>query len=327
MNEPLPSLERWILSNLSETHATDLLLNGPQVAFVDCGRGLEPIPPPPILATEFHSRVIEFLSRNGKSWDARAPFVDFQLQNQHRVHVGFPPATGNQILISVRAHPKSTSFWKNTPAFAFLCDLARRRQTLLFAGATGCGKTTLASEVLSELSPSERILLLEDTAELSPDHAHLVRLHTRPPNSDGFGTITLSDLIRQALRMRPDRILLGECRGPEVLDLLQCLNTGHRGTLSTIHANSPRDALLRIELLARLKPDPLPSSLIKQLITHGIQWIVHLKRDPLTNNRLINSISEIAGKEGDTILLRPVLEEERWIHNPNDHLQLPTTYS
>jgi pilus assembly protein CpaF len=181
---------------------------------------------------------------------------------------------------------------------------------LVVAGATGSGKTTLLSDLIGEIPAQERILALEDTPELFPPHPHFLSLLSRPPNADGFGEITLRTLLKQTLRMRPDRIVLGECRGDEVLELIQALNTGHRGSLCTLHANTPRDALRRIELLCLLASNgSLPLSAIRELLAHGLQWIAQVRRLE-TGERKITEVWKVEGKEGDTILLRPVLQPE-----------------
>jgi pilus assembly protein CpaF len=187
-----------------------------------------------------------------------------------------------------------------------LVEIEKPNGMILNTGPTGSGKTTLAADLLSEVPPQERVIALEDTPELNPRHPHFLSLISRPPNSDGFGEVTLRSLLRQTLRMRPDRIILGECRGGEVLDLLQSLNTGHQGSLATLHANSARDALRRIELLCLLQPgSPLPIPTIRELLAGGIQWVAHVKRAGQT--RVISEISKVEGREGDTILLRPML--------------------
>jgi pilus assembly protein CpaF len=177
----------------------------------------------------------------------------------------------------------------------------------VISGATGSGKTTLANDLIAEIPQNIRIIALEDTSELAPQHPHFISLVSRAPNADGFGEVTLRTLLKQTLRMRPDRIILGECRGAEVLDLLQVLNTGHRGALTTLHANSPRDALRRIELLCLLASGgSLPSSVIRELLSLGIQWVVQIQREGMV--RRISELWKIEGREGDTILMRQVLE-------------------
>jgi pilus assembly protein CpaF len=177
---------------------------------------------------------------------------------------------------------------------------------VLVAGSTGSGKTTLLNDLLAFIPRNERILALEDTPELSPRHPHFVALQSRAANADGFGEISIRNLLRQALRMRPDRILVGECRGPEVLDLLQVVNTGHQGSLATIHANSARDALRRLEILALLSaPESLSLTALREWIASGIQWVAHVAREK-NGTRRIRELVQVQGIESGTILLRPV---------------------
>ena len=161
---------------------------------------------------------------------------------------------------------------------------------------------------MSFVPDTERIIALEDTPELRPSHPHFLSLLSRGPNADGGGEVSLRHLLRQALRMRPDRIILGECRGAEVLEFLQALNTGHRGAMATLHANSAREALRRLELLCLLfAPSPLPTTTIRELLGLGVRWLVHVKK--MSEGRKISELWKIEGREGDTILMRPMLEE------------------
>ncbi len=180
---------------------------------------------------------------------------------------------------------------------------------MLVSGATGAGKTTLMNDLISAIPSEQRILALEDTPELDPDHPHFLSLQSRNANADGFGEIPLRTLLKQTLRMRPDRLLVGECRGGEILELLQALNTGHRGALATVHANCPRDALRRIELLCLIHgPANLNPALIRELLVGGLRWIVHVKRDPHDPKRRQLVVARLEGREGDTLLLRPMVE-------------------
>jgi pilus assembly protein CpaF len=195
-----------------------------------------------------------------------------------------------------------------------------RHETMIIAGGTGSGKTTLLNDLLSFVPATERLIALEDTAEIHPSHPHFLSLLSRTSNADGFGAVALRDLLRQTLRMRPDRVLVGECRGDEVLDLLQALNTGHRGTLGTIHANSARDALRRIELLALLAAKgTIPSALIKELMAHGIQKLVFMER--INGVRRIHTILQIEGREREIIFTRPIFS----IENEPAHARISTT--
>ena len=302
----------WLEKALASEAITDILINGNEEAFVDQGQGLERLAQSPWSADDLRSWVIERITAVGRSWDAKHPFIDATLLSGHRIHVAFPPLARQGLLVSIRRLPSRRTQggecrWSKTPRSARLFALLERAseagESILVSGATGSGKTTLASDLLMRVPESERILALEDTPELAPNHPHFLSLISRPPNADGCGEVTLRTLLKQALRMRPDRIVLGECRGAEVLDLLQAMNTGHRGLLATLHANSPRDALRRVELLCLLAGGGvLPLQAIRELLAVGVQWIAQCKKTEL--GREIMEVSRIEGREGDTILLR-----------------------
>ena len=313
--------------HLAHPTVTDICINGPQGLFIDRGDGMERIGPAPHEMTEEALRdwVLDQLSKVGKTWDAKLPFIDASLSSGHRLHVAFPPLASQGILVSLRRIPTAQSKlsssegqklawdrWKSSPLFQVLTRVIGQGDSVIISGATGSGKTTLASDLLSFVPEKERIVALEDTRELSPAHFHFVSLVSRPANSDGYGEVTLRALLRQTLRMRPDRIILGECRGGEVLELLQALNTGHRGAMATLHANSPREALRRIELLCLLASSgSIPIPCIRELLAMGVQWIVQVKR--FAEGRKIQEVWKVEGREGDTILLRQVLESDlKW---------------
>lgn len=318
---PTSSGPPWLYTLLEDIQITDICVHEGKghentvEVFIDRGQGMEHFSP------ETHSIwpeesmrqwVLDQLSSNGRTWDARFPFVDARLKTGHRLHVAFPPLSQQGITLSIRRLAWKTlqnHRWTNSPHFEYLRQAVCQGDSLLIAGATGSGKTTLASDLLSTVAPEERMIALEDTPELTPEHPHFLSLVSRPPNADGYGEITLGTLLKQVLRMRPDRIILGECRGGEVLELLQALNTGHRGALATLHANSPRDALRRIELLCMLTAGgSIPLFAIRELISSGVQWIAQVKKK--NGMRLISEIWHIEGREGDTILMRPMIREE-----------------
>lgn len=297
---------------LQDPVATDICVNGAGALYVDRGAGLEAAGQAFVSGDELKSWVLELLGQIGKAWDAKHPFIDAVLPSGFRLHVVFPPVSSAGLLVSLRRLPWSRaerpgeSAWARDPAFAFLRSKVQAGDTVILCGATGSGKTTLLNALLSSIPAHERILSLEDTPELKPQHPHFLTLQSRPANADGFGQITLRELLRQTLRMRPDRIVLGEVRGPEVMDLLQLLNTGHRGALATLHANSCREGLRRIELLSLLAAEGrLTLSVIREFISLGVKWMVHLERSH-DGLRSVREIAEVAGREGDTILLRPI---------------------
>jgi pilus assembly protein CpaF len=317
-------IPHWFYDLLNDPQITDICINGGTSLFIDRGQGMEPFQSPD--DTPFHEHllrdwVLRELTSAGKTWDAKHPFIDATLASGHRLHVAFPPLARPGLLVSIRRLPQASQSnsevcpaqktaqkiqrWRS-PLFHTLMGVVKKGDSILISGSTGSGKTTLAHDLLEEVCPSERIVALEDTPELAPKHPHFISLISRPPNADGFGEVTLRSLLKQTLRMRPDRIILGECRGTEVLELLQTLNTGHRGTLATLHANSPRDAIRRIELLCLLSAGgSIPISVIRELIVVGVQWVVQVKRE--AEGRKIDELWKIEGREGDTILMRQVL--------------------
>jgi pilus assembly protein CpaF len=297
---------------LRDSQSTDICFGSERFA-IDQGQGLVLHPEVSITEEGIRNWVLQQISKAGKSFDAKSPYVDLVIppdENspyRHRLHAIFPPLSPSGVLVSLRKLPEPGSLdkvWVSSPYYPLLREIVRNHETLLVSGSTGSGKTRLTTELLGEISPHERILSLEDTPELAPSHPQFHSLVSRTANADGFGEVSLRTLLRQTLRMRPDRIILGEIRGNEVLDLLQALNTGHRGTLATLHANSPREALKRIEVLCLLAAgSSLPLPALRELLAGGIRWIVQVERTP--EGRRVRELVEIAGREGDTILLRP----------------------
>jgi pilus assembly protein CpaF len=325
MTSPTPE---WLKELLENQRVTDICINDTRNReaggiFIDQGNGMETFQPAsdcPWSEDQKREWLVDQLSQIGRSWDARFPFIDATISSGHRLHAALPPLAPRGILLSIRrlaAHRglssleyetnSGSSRWKGSPGFELLREAIIRGDSILLCGATGSGKTTLASDLLSEVHHSERIIALEDTPELCPRHPHFVSLVSRPPNADGYGEITLRMLLKQVLRMRPDRIVLGECRGGEVLELLQALNTGHRGALATLHANSPRDALKRIELLCLLSAaGSIPLQALRELMSSGVQWVGQVERQ--AGIRKISEVWRIEGREGDTILMRPMVK-------------------
>ena len=296
---------------------TDLCFNRFDEIYFDRGNGFEKLPLTNLIfnsETEYRNFVLEEISHSGKVWDAKLPFLDTVFFGTHRAHIAFPPLSQNGISLSLRKLPQRTKLtphqaqrkaaerWtESAVGFAMLVEAIEKKESIIFAGATGSGKTTLLNDLVSFIPAQERIITLEDTAELCPQHEHWLSLLSRTANADGFGEVKLRDLVRQTLRMKPDRILVGECRGDEVIDLLQALNTGHRGTLSTLHANSAKEAIKRLELLAMIAArGTIPSTLMKELIANGIQKIAYL------HERKIETVIQIEGFERDLIFSRPV---------------------
>jgi pilus assembly protein CpaF len=244
--------------------------------------------------------------------------VDARLPDGSRVNAIIPPLAIDGPILSVRRFAVEPLELEDlidlkalTPEIGeLLKGIVRAKLNILISGGTGSGKTTLLN-VLSRFIPSnERIVTIEDSAELQLKQEHVVRLETRPSNIEGKGEVTQRDLVRNSLRMRPDRILVGEVRGGEVLDMFQAMNTGHDGSLSTIHANSPRDALMRLETLAAMTGLNIQSIFIRKYISSALNIIVHLAR-LVDGSRKVTSFSEIAGMEGETIILQEIFSFEQ----------------
>jgi len=264
-------------------------------------------------------RIIDrIVSAVGRRIDESCPMVDARLADGSRVNAIIPPLAIDGPILSIRRFAVDPLEIEDlltlrtlTPEIGELFrGIVKARLNILISGGTGTGKTTLLN-VLSRFIPSaERIVTIEDSAELQLKQEHVVRLETRPANIEGRGEITQRDLVRNSLRMRPDRIIVGEVRGPEVLDMFQAMNTGHDGSLSTIHANSPRDALMRLETLVALTGLTIPSSFIRKYVSSALNIIIHLSR-LVDGSRKVVSLQEITGMEGDTITMQEIFSFEQ----------------
>jgi pilus assembly protein CpaF len=244
--------------------------------------------------------------------DESSPLVDARLEDGSRVNIVIPPIALDGVSISIRKFKEQklglrelVGFGAMSPAMARVLMIAARcRLNIIISGGTGSGKTTLLNALSQYIGDGERILTIEDAAELRIQQPHVVRLETRPPSVEGTGAITQRDLVINALRMRPERIILGECRGSEAFEMLQAMNTGHDGSMSTLHANTPRDAMSRIESMVMMANLSLPLSAIRRTIVSAVNLIIQVNR-LRDGSRKITSISEIYGLEGDA----PVMEE------------------
>ena len=303
---------------LRDTAISEIMINGPENIFVE-SRGLL-YRTPARFNSESHlqsiiQRIVEPL---GRHIDAASPMVDARLEDGSRVNAVIPPLALDGSLVTIRKFPANKltdedliRFGSLTrPMAAFLREAVRARRNILVSGGTGSGKTTLLN-ILSQFIPEkERIITVEDSAELKLSHENLCRLEARPANVEGQGRITIRDLVINTLRMRPDRIIVGECRGAEALDMLQAMNTGHDGSMTTCHANNPRDALSRLENMVMMAGFELPSSAIREQIASAIHLIVKQTRMP-DGSRKIVKISEVTGREGSMILLQDIFTFEQ----------------
>ena len=256
---------------------------------------------------ELHAAIERILAPTGRRVDELQPMADARLADGSRVNVVIPPLAVDGPAISIRrfgaSRPGPAELEESGSLPRPACDLLRaaveERRTLLVTGGTGSGKTTLLNAVSEWIDPRERVITIEDAAELRLRQPHVVRLESRPASVEGRGEVTIRDLLRNALRMRPDRIVIGEVRGPEALDLLTALNTGHDGALSTLHANSPGDALRRLETLALMAGVGLPHDAVRAQIGRGVNVVAHLRR-AADGTRAVVAVAEVCDADLDS---------------------------
>ena len=264
-------------------------------------------------------RVIErIVSSVGRRIDESSPMVDARLQDGSRVNAIIPPLSIDGPVLSIRRFGSDPLKMSSLIEFKALTkDIAdmlqmvvNARLNVLISGGTGAGKTTLLNALSAFIPENERIVTIEDSAELQLQQPHVVRLETRPPNIEGKGEVTQRDLVRNALRMRPDRIVIGEVRGGEAIDMLQAMNTGHDGSLTTVHANTPRDALSRLETMIQMTGMRLSDRAMRQQVASALNLVVQVARLS-DGSRRVTSISEITGMEGETITMQEIFQYER----------------
>jgi pilus assembly protein CpaF len=253
------------------------------------------------------------VSKVGRRVDETSPMVDARLPDGSRVNAIIPPLALDGPSMSIRrfgANPLKLedllNFKAFTPEMAMLMEAAiKARLNILISGGTGCGKTTLLNTLSAFIPAEDRIVTIEDAAELQLQQDHVVRLETRPPNIEGKGQVNTRDLVRNALRMRPERIIIGECRGAEALDMLQAMNTGHAGSLTTLHANTTRDAQSRLETMVMMAGLELPMKAMRQQIASAIDLIIQANRLQ-GGPRKVTSITEVMGMEGEVIIMQDI---------------------
>jgi pilus assembly protein CpaF len=296
---------------LRDQSISDILINGASSVYVE-RNGL-------LREEDIHFRddaqlleiIQRIVSRVGRRIDTLSPMVDARLPDGSRFNAIIPPLALNGPMVSIRRFGKRPlrivdllALKAFTPEMCKYMEAAvKARLNILVSGGTGSGKTTLLNTLSSFIPPDERIVTIEDAAELQLQQKHVGRLETRPANVEGEGKVTIRDLVSNALRMRPDRIVIGECRGAEALDMLQAMNTGHDGSLTTLHANTPRDALGRLETMIMLAGLDLPNRAMRQQIASAIHVILQVERLP-GGSRRVTKITEVAGMEQDVITLQ-----------------------
>jgi pilus assembly protein CpaF len=281
---------------------TDVLVNGPAQVYIDRGQGLESVSVRFADDASVRRLAQRLAATGGRRVDDATPFVDVRLVDGTRFHAVLSPVARPGTCLSLRLPPRRAftldelvaAGSMSRSAAGLLGDIVAAEVAFLISGGTGTGKTTLLAALLSRVNPVHRLVLVEDSAELRPDHPHVVSLEARPPNVEGAGTVTQRDLVRQALRMRPDRLVVGEVRGAEVIDLLAALNTGHQGGCGTIHANSAADVPARLEALGVTAG--LSRQAVHSQVASALQLLVHLRRDPGGLRR----VSEICAISSDS---------------------------
>jgi pilus assembly protein CpaF len=298
---------------LQDDSVTDILVNGPKTVFIERNGLLERV------QTEFQDerhlmRIIQkIVSAVGRRIDESSPFVDARLADGSRVNAIVAPLAVDGSLLSIRKFAKKRIGIDRLielgsvpePMAEVMRAVVRARKNVLISGGTGSGKTTLLNAMSSFIDERERIVTIEDSAELQLQQEHVARLETRPPNIEGKGEITQRDLVKNALRMRPDRIIVGEVRAGEAFDMLQAMNTGHDGSMTTVHANTPRDALSRVEQMIGMSGIDMPARSARAQISAAIDVVIQVGRLSDGRRRVL-SLSELTGMEGETITMQEI---------------------
>lgn len=303
---------------LADPEVDEIMVNGFRRVYVEKSGRLQEVPVTFASEEELRDTIERILAPVGRRVDELQPMADARLRDGSRVNVIIPPLAVDGPAVSIRRfarrRPTLLDLVENRSldgkTAEFLAEAVADRRTILISGGTGAGKTTLLNALSEHIGAGERVVTIEDAAELQLAQRHLVRLESRPATVEGRGEVTIRDLLRNALRMRPDRIILGEVRGNEALDLLTALNTGHEGALSTVHANSPGDALRRLQNLCLMSGVGLPHAAIQDQLRRGLDLIVQVVRRP-DGRRLVAEVAEVSA-DSDAIETQPILRAEGW---------------
>jgi pilus assembly protein CpaF len=302
---------------LDDDSVTDIMVNGAERVFIE-RRGKVLLSDVRFRDSTHVANVCQRIAAAiGRRVDESSPMVDARLKDGSRVNIVFPPLALDGPYISIRKFSrqridfaKLIEFGSLTAPVARVLEIAgRARLNIVVSGGTGSGKTTLMNAMSRLIHPSERVITVEDAAELQLQQPHVVRMETRPASLEGRGEVTQRDLLRNALRMRPDRIIIGEVRGAEAFDMLQAMNTGHDGSMSTVHANTTRDALTRIENMVQMGNMGLPSHAIRTQMASAIDLLIQVERQR-DGTRRVTQVTDVCGQEGDVVLLTDVFRYE-----------------
>ncbi|MEO8269221.1 MAG: CpaF family protein [Aureliella sp.] len=300
---------------LKDSTISDIMINGPKSIFVERNGRLEKTEVEFRDNTHLMQIIDRIVSKVGRRVDETSPMVDARLEDGSRVNAIIPPLALDGACVSIRrfgSNPLKLEDLLNykalTPEMVMLLEgCIKARLNMIICGGTGSGKTTLLNTLSSFIPNDQRIVTIEDAAELQLQQDHVVRLETRPRNIEGNGAVTATDLVKNALRMRPERIIIGECRGGETLDMLQAMNTGHDGSLTTIHANNPRDGVARLETLVMMAGYDLPIKAIRQQLSSAVNVIIQANRLQ-GGPRRVTHITEITGMEQDTVVMQDIFK-------------------
>jgi pilus assembly protein CpaF len=293
---------------LGDSTITEIMVNGPDEVFIERKGKLSRSELRFSSNQALRSIVDRIVGPLGRRIDESSPMVDARLPDGSRVNVVIEPLAINGPVMTIRKFSKSVLSTQNLidlgsatpPLVAFLTLCVKERKNIVVSGGTGSGKTTLLNVLSNLIQDGERVLTIEDSAELRLAHSHWVSMESRPSNAEGKGLVSIRDLVRNALRMRPDRIIVGECRGAEAIDMLQAMNTGHDGSLTTVHANSPRDALRRLETMVLMSGIDMPLQAIREQIVGAVHFVVQQSRLP-SGTRVISEVLEVVGMEAQKI--------------------------
>jgi pilus assembly protein CpaF len=309
---------------LADTTISDIMVNGFNTVYVERFGKLE------LTNVRFRDNshlqqiIVRIVSRVGRRIDESSPMADARLPDGARVNAIIPPLAIDGPVLSIRRFGGSPLRIKDIVAInsatpemlAFLAACVKAKLNCLISGGTGTGKTTMLNALSSFIPEGERVVTIEDAAELQLQQRHVVRLETRPPNIEGRGEVLARDLVKNALRMRPDRIVIGECRGGEVLDMLQAMNTGHEGSMTTVHANTPRDALSRVEAMVGMGGINMSEALVRQTIARSLNVIIQLTRGT-DGKRRMSSIAEITDIQAGVITMQEIFKFEQTGTDPS----------
>lgn len=301
----------FLLQFLRDPQITDILINGLSSLYIEREGCLIKSKNPFSSESSIYGFIERLLVPIGKPLDAAAPYLDGRLLDGSRFNIVLPPLAHPGPLISIRKPRKDEtillSSFGSREVTSWISEKVKLQKTFLISGGTGAGKTTFLAALIREILNEERVVVLEEVMEINPPHPHLIHLEARTANAEGRGEVTLGALLRSALRMRPDRLILGECRGPEAFDMLQAMNTGHGGSLGTLHANSAQDALRKFESLVMMGAPKVPLRVIREWIAGHIFGVIQLEKNK--GNRCISEVLTVSGLEGDIYRIQPYYQK------------------